>query len=85
MRWSIQRLVPLAERAQREGTNGNRAWNLARLYARLGEIDEAFCWLEEAVRQRGGFVMLTKVHPWLDSLRSDPRYAEILQELNLAE
>ena len=41
--------------------------------------------LEEAVRQRGGSVMYTKVHPWLDSLRSDPRYGEILKKMNLAD
>ena len=40
--------------------------------------------LEEAVRQRGGSVVYTKVHPWLDSLRDDPRYDEILKTMNLA-
>ena len=29
-------------------------------------------------------MILAKVHPWLDSLRPDPRYGEILKKMNLA-
>ena len=42
-------------------------------------------WLEEAVCQRNTLVIWAKVHPWLDSLRSDPRYDVILHKLNLAD
>ena len=64
---------------------GSRAWNLARFFARLGEIEEAFRWLDEAVSKQTAFVMHVKVHPWLDSLRSDPRYGAILMRMNLAD
>ena len=57
---------------------------MALLFARLGEVEEALGWLEEAVRQRSGFVIYVKVHPWLDSLRDDPRYLDILKKMNLA-
>ena len=83
LRWSIQRAIPLSVKARREGTSGNRPWRLALLQARLGETDDAFHWLREAVRQREG-VNYVQVHPWLDSLRSDPRYGEILKTMNLA-
>ena len=85
LRWLIQRGLRSAEKARREGTGGDRAFNLAVLYARLGEADEAFKWLEEALRQRAGFVIYVTVHPWFDSLRSDPRYGEILKTMNLAD
>ena len=62
-----------------------RAYNLALLYAQLDERDEAFRWLDEAVKSRVDFVIYIKVHPWLDSLRSDPRYGEILKKMNLAD
>ena len=39
--------------------------------------------LEEAFRQRSGLLIWVKVHPWLDSLRSDPRYGEILKKMGL--
>ena len=57
---------------------------MALLYARLGEIEEALGWLEEAVRQRGGLMVFAKVHPWLDSLRPEPRFGEALQQMGLA-
>ena len=56
---------------------------MAALYARLGETEEALSWLEHAVRS--GFAVYSKVHPWLDSLRSDPRYDAILKTMNLAD
>lgn len=62
-----------------------RVYNLALLYAQLDEKDEAFRWLDLAVNSRVDFVIYAKVHPWFDSLRSDPRYGEILHKLNLAD
>ena len=84
VRWYIQRGLRKASLTNKEG-GGNRAWSLALFYARIGDTDEAFQWLDEATRQRGGFVILVKVHPWLDSLRSDARYDESLRTMNLAE
>ena len=85
LRWQIERGLPKAEKARAEGDGSNRAWSMALLYARLGETDDACRWLQEAVRQRDGFVIYAKVHPWLDSIRSDPRYDAILKTMNLAD
>ena len=85
LRWYIERALPKAWRARREGRGGNRAENVALLLARLGEIDEACSWLEEAVQRHSVQHHFFKVHPWLDSLRSDPRYDEVLKTMNLAD
>jgi len=85
LRWYIQRALPKAEKAKTDGGGGNRAWSMALLYGRLGEVRKALDWLEEAVRQRGGLVILIKADPWLDSLRSDPRYGKILKTMGLAD
>ena len=85
IRWYIQRGLPKADRAMSKGGGSNRAWNLAILYSRLDETNEAFHWLENAVRSRDGWVIFIKVHPWLDILRSDPRYTAILRTMNLAD
>ena len=85
LRWQIRRGLPNAEKARAKGGGGNRAWNMAVLYARLGEIEDGFKWLEEAVRQHTGYVIYAKVAPWLDSLRPDPRFGEILKKMNLAD
>ncbi len=66
-------------------SSGARAWPMALRYAFVGESQEALDWLEEAVRQHAAQVHYAKVHPWLDSLRSDPRYDEILKTMNLAD
>ena len=39
----------------------------------------------EAVQRHSIQHLFLKVHPWLDSLRSDPRYGEILKRMNLAD
>jgi len=62
--------------------------NLADMYAILGEKDRAFYWLREANEHReiasvDPGVSLVKTDPLLDSLRSDPRYKELLQRAGL--
>jgi TolB-like protein len=49
----------------------------------LGEKDRAFQQLERAYEHREPGLMFLKVAPWLDPLRSDPRYAALLEKLGL--
>ena len=56
---------------------------IARLYANLGQRDQAFEWLDEAFRERSGRLAWLKVDPLFDSLRSDPRFPVLLQRLGL--
>lgn len=56
--------------------------NLALVYAALGDKDQAFIWLEKAYQERSGLATL-KVHPALDSLRSDPRFDGLLRRIGL--
>jgi len=57
------------------------SYSVAEIYAELGRKDEAFAWLEKAYRERApGFVDL-QVEPTLDSLRSDPRYIDLLRRV----
>jgi hypothetical protein len=55
---------------------------IAMLYALFGEDDSAFAWLE---RTEWTMTKLTdlRANRWLDSLRSDPRYQELLSKLGL--
>jgi TolB-like protein/Tfp pilus assembly protein PilF len=54
------------------------------IYARVGEKDQAFEWLERAYQEQslGWFVVDLKVDPMLDPLRDDPRYADLLRRMN---
>jgi tetratricopeptide (TPR) repeat protein len=50
----------------------------------LGEKDMAFKFIEQAYQTRQGIIWL-KVEPGLDNIRSDPRYAALLQKTGLAD
>jgi tetratricopeptide (TPR) repeat protein len=57
--------------------------SFATVYAGLGEVDEAFRWLERAHEERSGWLIWLKPEPMSDPLRSDPRFADLLRRMNL--
>jgi tetratricopeptide (TPR) repeat protein len=57
------------------------AYNLAFSYARLGDKDNAFRFLEAAYRLRDANLLQLRVDPDMDGLRSDPRYADLLRRM----
>jgi eukaryotic-like serine/threonine-protein kinase len=67
-------------------TAGDTDWALdvAMLYARLGEKDQAFSWLERAYADRVFELLFLKVGPEWDNLRDDPRFESLLRRIGLA-
>ena len=59
-------------------------YNFALIYAGLGDKDQAFAWLDKAYEEHSQQLSLLKSNPLFDSLRSDPRYTELLRKVNLA-
>ena len=53
------------------------------IYTGLGEKELAFEWLEKAYEDRNWVLVLLKVHPMFDPLRSDPRFLDLLRRMNL--
>lgn len=53
-------------------------------YARLGNRDQAFVWLDNAIDARASGVAGLKIDPECDVLRSDPRFARALKRMNLS-
>src|SRR5579883_599747 len=57
--------------------------DFAATYGALGERDQAFEWLDRACRDHSCWML--KVHPFLDPLRNDPRYAGFLKRAGFAQ
>jgi TolB-like protein/Flp pilus assembly protein TadD len=49
----------------------------------LGEIDDAFAWMEQAVNHNDEWIHPLKTYPFLDPLREDPRFGVLLRKLSL--
>jgi len=59
------------------------AYDLAIVYAGLGEKEKAFTWLEKAFEEHSEYLSYLQVEPRLDSIRSDSRYTDLLNRLGL--
>ena len=76
---TISRRWAIAARAHRVVS----AWGIAALHASLGDLDEAFRWLDIAVEERAAGMILLRVHPRLDPIRNDPRYGPLVRRAGL--
>jgi hypothetical protein len=66
---STQRYVPPVE--------------VAGAFSALGDPDHAFQWLKRAVEDRASALVYLKVDRAYDSIRGDPRFAQLLQQTHL--
>jgi tetratricopeptide (TPR) repeat protein len=57
--------------------------DVAVIHAGLGEKDQAFAWLEKAYQERAGKLVFVGIEPKFDSLRSDPRFHDLLRRMRL--
>jgi len=55
---------------------------IAVVYAALGDKDKALAQLEQAYQDRSDSMIFLKVAPEMDSLRSDPRFQDLLRRLH---
>ena len=75
----------LAELTAARETRVVSAWGIGAVHACLGEVDEAFKWLDVAVTEKASGLILLRVHPRLDPIRHDPRYWPLVQQVGLAD
>jgi Tfp pilus assembly protein PilF len=57
--------------------------SLALVYAGLNEKDQAIACLENALADRDASLIYMRVHPFLDSVRGDVRFASLLNKIGL--
>jgi tetratricopeptide (TPR) repeat protein len=56
---------------------------IAGVYAALGDRDEAIVARNTAYMKHDFFLVFLEVHPYMDPLRSDPRYSELVHRIGL--
>jgi serine/threonine-protein kinase len=59
------------------------AYHMATIYVALKDRDSAFEWLEKAFNERADWMVFLNVDPRFKSLRSDPRFTDILRRMGL--
>ncbi len=77
---AIKILNELKARSKREFVSADL---FVGIYTGLGDKDQAFAWLEKAYQERSDAPAMLKGFPMFDSLRSDPRYQDLLRRVGL--
>ena len=78
----------VSELKRREARVGPEDRNIPRFsfiwaYAGLGEKELAFAWLEKAYQERRDLMVLLNIDPFVDPLRSDPRFQDLVRRVGL--
>ena len=76
-------LAILKELEAKYGRHEVLGQDLAAVYAGLGDKDQAFAWLEKDFQARSGLLVRTRWQLPFESLRSDPRFADLLRRMGL--
>lgn len=59
-------------------------YEIGAAYVSLGDPDTAVKWFRKGVDDRADCMAWLGVEPWIESFRSDPRYAQLLRDVGLA-
>lgn len=60
-------------------------FEIALIHIGLGDTGQAFEWLEQAYNKRDQYLLYLKVDPNLDTLRSDPRFSNLVNKVGLSQ
>ena len=74
-------IAELQETVMKDGVG---RYEIALVYAGLGEKQEAFKWLEEAYKAHDVGLLYLKIDPCLDPLRSDARFDDLVRRVGLS-
>jgi TolB-like protein/Flp pilus assembly protein TadD len=73
----------LSELEQISAEKGTLTYQLALVHLGLGNNEKALNYLEKAFNERGPYMIYLKVEPYLDPLRSHPRFIHLIKRMNL--
>src|SRR5712692_8431786 len=81
----VEALAILKELEEKYGRHEAVGQDLAAVYAGLGDKDQAFAWLEKDFQARSGLLPRVRWYVPYESLRSDPRYTDLLRRMGLPQ
>ncbi|MCK4822615.1 tetratricopeptide repeat protein, partial [bacterium] len=76
-----QVLIKLLEKSKQE----MNPYKIAALYFEMGDEDRGFHWLKRAYEYRDHYMAYLKIAPWFKSVRSDPKFKEMLKKVGLEQ
>lgn len=79
---AVRTIAQLEEHVRMDGVG---RYEIALVYAGLGEKTEAFKWLEDAYQAHDVGLVYLNVDPCLDPLRSDPRFDDLMRRVGLGQ
>ncbi len=74
----------ILERVETSPVEPQFIWQLARIYAELGDLDGCFRWLETGYSRRSLSLANFRFNPRLANVRGDPRFLGLLMKMHLA-
>jgi len=74
----------LLELTKRSHTEYVPAFSMALICIGLHDNDRALSWLAQSVQERSTYMVYAKTDPLLDSIRSDPRFGALMNQMGLA-
>ncbi|HEY8225537.1 MAG TPA: protein kinase [Pyrinomonadaceae bacterium] len=75
----------LAELQEKARSKYVSSYQIARIYAGLGDKDQVFNWLEKAYSERSEWMVMLTREQAFDELRSDPRYVSFVRRMGLPQ
>lgn len=79
---ALKVLAELQERAKHKYVS---PYFIALVYVGLGDKDQALAWLEKAYQERHPYLILIKVEPVFDVLRSEPGFQDLVRRIGLPQ
>src|SRR5580692_6461665 len=83
--WKGALTKAIAFRQAQRKTGYSSAFEIAELYAGLGDKTQTFHWLNTAYQEHDWLLITLNTNPELDPLRSDPRFAELVRKVGLPQ
>jgi adenylate cyclase len=78
---AAHKAIDVLIRQRKAGTNYLASYSIADFYADTSDKEHAFEWLNTAYQEHNTFLIFLRTDAALDSLHSDPRYAELVRKI----